>query len=262
MASKISILSFNCFGVPLVSPRPAWRMAKIAEAILDFNPDLVLLQEVFRRRHKKLIANKLSKIYPYTYLSSKGLFKMGGGLANYSKIPLNEPKFINFLQSGIWRDMTFTDKIARKGFTEYSLHLEMPLKVFHTHLTANYQLNYIFGTQFELQKKQLHQLARSINVVPLDQPCLIAGDLNVPRESALFNNFLIQTKAQVLTESDQDTALVEVMKIPKLLKSFYHAQKIDYLIWRGPKPKAFTWKHIFEDSKLSDHLGIWAEIEF
>lgn len=254
----MKVLIFNTFSVPLVSPEPGERLRRAGQKIKELNPDLVFLQEIYTPWHKNLITESLAD-YPYQFIPRNGLFGAGGGLLFFSKIPIDEKRFYPFSVSGSWLDLSLSDKMARKGFMKLGFKLQKPFYFFHAHMTANYNNDFSLNNKYsKIIEKQLQELSEEIEKVPLINPCFIVGDLNVPPTISIFKRFLDKTQSNDLIISPLPTIRRKLYLLPIPVQF----EKIDYLLFRGSGKIKCSPRYIFEeDDKLSDHVGIWAEIE-
>lgn len=263
--AKLKVLTLNCFGVPIFAPFTSKRLRLIADEIIRLDPDVVCLQEIFLPWHKRLIKKKLAKHYPDYFLPVNGLLRTGGGLAIFSKLPLAEKKYLPFSRSGYWTDLTWSDKIARKGLIEIKFDLPSPWRLFNVHLTSNYHESFDpRDLQAQLQRIQLDELAKSVNETAGTYPCLVAGDLNITPDSYLIKDFLIDGKLEDLTVTCECTKRsINIYNLHRLFKNVIHIRKEDYILGRNLARQNSRWQYVINDSQrpLSDHFGIMAEIE-
>lgn len=251
----MKIITYNCFGIPMLTPRLQSRLKNMAQEAAALEPDIIFFQEVFSPRHKRILSEGLER-FSYHYLPLNGFLGTGGGLCCFSKFPLESAGFERFSSNGHWFDPSISDKIAEKGF------MTMTSKgryFYNIHLTCDYDDDYSPASPYySIQKSQLAELARSINKVPLDTPTFIMGDLNIPPSAELFSNFLKETGSVDLTVSDNPS----LMGLPgSMIGKDPLRQKLDYVLFRGRSLPPVTWEYVFKDPPWSDHLGILMQID-
>jgi len=200
---SLKILTFNTFGlwVGPIRVGKEWpkRMPLIAEHIRKLSPDIVLLQEVWRKKDQRYFKQALKDLYPYSAssqnpdrtawqrLTLEGFLE--GGLVALSKYPfLKLPHFQGFAAYTAGEEY-----FAGKGvqFLEIDLRatgLTRSLKIANTHLGAigfdpkKQQFNQ------DHENRQLHQFKEilkwmgpwvdNFNQRGLNHPVVLAGDLN------------------------------------------------------------------------------------
>ncbi len=245
----MKVLILNCNGITLDTIFNNERIRLIAEEIKKLRPDVVFLQEVFFPWHKKTIARSLSSVYPYRYLPRRGILGTGGGLCCFSRYPIVKKYFRSFSRMGFWRDTTWRDKFAWKGFAVLKIKGPVAFWALNTHLTCNYLADFsLFNKQTWLQKSQLEQLIKELGQISNKAPCFVAGDLNVPPDTDLFLNFLVKTGCRDLTNS--------------IKTSLRNKQaKIDYILLRGGRPAFCRCRLVLKNEPVvSDHYGILMNI--
>lgn len=160
------------------------RIDKIALAIRDLRPDVVCLQEIWKRDNKDQMIKALAKDYPYTYfnpnLASSNVAMMDDGLLVASRFPFQ------FTRSFTYEDFAGDEKMAKKGADIVAIRTARgPILFVDTHMQA--------GTEREdlqVKEKQATQLARELVDIKTsgnsslrafrDAPVVIAGDFNEP----------------------------------------------------------------------------------
>ena len=92
------------------APHVEVRSRHISNAVLDVNPDIVCLQEVFSRKHLRIIASDLNKTYPYSYAPLSFRPKLfDSGLSLFSKYPILQSNFYWF-RSQLMEEALFAPK--------------------------------------------------------------------------------------------------------------------------------------------------------
>jgi len=251
----MEIITYNCFGIPVLTPHVGTRLKNLAREIEALAPDIVFFQEVFLPCHKQVLAKHL-KSFPYHFLPSNGMLGLGGGLACFSKFPLENTRFKKFSANGRWSDHSFADKLAEKGFMSLTVEGRC---FYNTHLICNYDSDPSrMGAYYSLQKLQLAELMKSLQDVPLATPTFIVGDLNIPPSAKLFSDFLEKTNSVDLAPS-KDPSVVGLSG--SIIGKHLRRQKIDYILFRGPHRPKTKWDYVFREPRLSDHLGILMHID-
>ncbi|MCR4328515.1 MAG: endonuclease/exonuclease/phosphatase family protein [Patescibacteria group bacterium] len=259
----MTLLTLNCFGVPLVAPRASERMRLIVHHIQSLNPDIVCLQEIFLPWHKRIFSTALQQ-WRHRYIPRNGIFGTGAGLCIFSKFPMSNATFNEFSDVGRWSSITLADKLVEKGWMEISFDTPRPFRIFHTHLTCNYAGDYHpIHRIARIQRIQLYEMSTAVRKVPRHIPAFIVGDLNVPPESSLLRSFLKATKSTDLTPGTVPSVRGNHYRFPILFSPIISNFKVDYILGRGIPPTATaTWRYVFgHGEKLSDHLGILLDIK-
>ena len=186
MPLALRLVSWNAHGAP-GAPRREERMARIAHAALEREPDVVLLQEVWRQSDAELL---FAAFRPAGYAS----VEVPGG----REWPVRTSGLLSFVRSAAgWRAEQIRfheyaaeapdwkvwegDGIGDKGALGFTLAREgFELGIWNTHLQAAYEP----GGYAEVRRLQLIELRDAVAAGPA--PALLAGDLNTtPDEAAL-----------------------------------------------------------------------------
>ena len=196
----MKIVTYNCFGIPVLTPHVGSRLKNLAREVEALGPDIVFFQELFFSRDKRILSDGL-KSFPHHYFSSDGFLGLGGGLCCFSKFPLTNMHFKKFSSSGRWLNYSFFDKLAEKGFM--SLTSE-GCRFYNTHLTCDYAHDPSpEGAYYSLQQSQLAELAKSLEEVPPATSMFVVGDFNIPPYAKLFSDFLQETDLVDLTRLER-----------------------------------------------------------
>lgn len=169
---SLKILTWNVQMLPRFVKRngKAKRARAIVEQIKQRQYDVVVFQELFRARSRKIITKGLAQLYPHhtPVLNAQAIsLKTNGGVILFSKYPIREVHQIRYRQREGW------DRISRKGALLAELDVKGKMvQVAGTHLQA-------FGPQ-EIMYSQYHQLAEEL-LIPHSKkgvPQLVCGDFN------------------------------------------------------------------------------------
>jgi len=189
--ARLSVLSLNTRGVPLVGSRLARRYAKIGATVDAGNADIACFQEVFSWWHLWLLARRLRTFrYASFRVSAAG---PAGGLVTFSRLPVSGTTYRAF---GLPPRVPGVSQAARlraalKGalVTEFA---RSGLYVVNTHPVANRDGDWSeSGRFYALHRAQLDVLAAIVVGVPA--AAVVCGDFNVDRGSSLFDRFLADT---------------------------------------------------------------------
>lgn len=169
---SLRILSWNVQMLPmLVNANGKGKRAKaIVEQLKTHHYDVVVFQELFKKRSRKIITKGLAEEFPYhtRVLNKKTIsFKTNGGVMLFSRYPINEVHEIRY------KDRTGFDKLSRKGalLAEMVVHGKT-IQVAGTHLQAFGPTEIMYS-----QYKQLHDELLKPHTKP-GVPQFICGDFN------------------------------------------------------------------------------------
>ncbi len=273
------ILTYNCCALPLLSGDISERLKLLAEKIVEMNPELVLLQEVYMRRHLKLLERRL-EAWPHRFASRRSLTRFGGGLAVFSKRPFAKADYIQFKEQGSLLRYSFLARLSRKGF--FSLAVDDGEKTFHliaTHTIADYRLSVRNGAGSRrdpyplYQKRQFEQLSAYLKGLGTARPVIVCGDLNTTPRSEILRDFLIRTGLRDSMENEPGPSVIS--------KPYYRIpynpapqKRLDYILHRGTATEDFevlSTRFVLDAPvslpqrpirgvTLSDHFGVLAEL--
>lgn len=258
------MLTWNIFMLPgsIKASNKDKRAAEIGNILKTSDYDVVVLEEAFRRKSRKIIKKQLKGEFPYMSLPPKNKpfsLKTNSGVWILSKIKLKTIKHTRFKScSGI------PDCMAEKGAT--LVECEKAGKKFRligTHLQAeNFPLT---------RRKQFKQIKKDL-IDPFndpDIPMIIAGDLNTEKSDSL--NYFEMLKE---LEADDKPA---IDNIKTTWKGRYNqpydpnARKtiLDYILIKKngrnvhhSNRKILMFKSQKHDYFLSDHFGVEMTMEF
>lgn len=171
--TELHILSYNIY---MRSPRLFfWNQQKERTLLLPQflrGYDVLVLQEVFGANIRGQLIDSLKKDYPYQskLLGEDGAFHEDGGVLVLSKWPVEEEKQILYGEN-----CAGADCLAQKGAIYSKIKKgDRFYHVISTHLQASSEHAEIRSQQFSLMNK----LKDEANI-PIIEPLIIAGDLNV-----------------------------------------------------------------------------------
>jgi endonuclease/exonuclease/phosphatase family metal-dependent hydrolase len=206
---SLKILSWNIQMLPRgINHNGKAKRAKIIAEQLKYSPyDVVVFQELFYRRSRRIIAKELQSEFPAqtNVLNKKSIaLKTNGGVMIFSRHPIKEIKEIRF------KNRSGPDRLSRKGAMLAAIDVNgNKVQIIGTHLQA-------FGMQ-ETMYSQYQQLYDEL-LKPNEKkgiPQFICGDFNTIKElpknlpANLPKNFAqriarYETMLQTLQASDGD----------------------------------------------------------
>lgn len=214
---------------------------------------MVCLQEVIVRRRVGLL-RALAPSFPHVVHRP---FSVGvlGGLVTLSRRPVTGRRFAAYRRLGRWWNAGWSDRVIRKGYLVSELEVGgRPIVVVNTHLAANYGGDWSPENDYaRIEAAELGQLADAVAAQDPDLPLVVAGDLNVPAGTWLFDDFVRRTGLRGALDGAGPTwrpASPDSGAIDHVLVRGVAVEAAE-LSFRDPVPLA--------DGRLvpvSDHLGI------
>jgi len=267
MERKVSLhlrlLTLNCLGVPFVR-QPRARLSTLGRELNDAALDVICLQEIQFSRFLPLLRAVFTNYPHQTY--EPFVHAPKGGLVTLSHAPVQRRRFVLYEQRGHWHSSTFADWLLHKGILIAELVLAgEPVTVVNTHLLANYSADWSHGNRYARhQQAELQQLRRVLDELDRDVLTIIAGDFNLPTQTALYRDFVQAAGLfDPLADNHEPT-----LHPPRFLRGD-HAQPIDHVLIRAPRGRAIqaSAQLVFSDklrlingkhARISDHSGIEA----
>lgn len=260
----LRILSWNIFMVPpaIFKSDQVNRARMMGEVLEKSGADVLILQEAFMKKTRRLLEQKLSPIYPHHTGKPQGggLFKINCGVWILSRLPLEEVNFIPY------KDCEGSDCFGKKGAYLFAVN-------------KNGHRIYIAGTHVQsgpaaaTRQKQFAQLVAEMARIPETEPLLILGDLNTDlHQPAEYQAMLETLKAE---DGPMTGQAYSYAADNDLAKRFFGepSSTLDYLLVRDKTRKIasvtrtihkFTsvpfGTHKFID--LSDHYALTGEVVF
>ncbi len=174
----LKIVTFNIQDTPIVSTNRSERMQAIAVKLCSLDPDIVGFQELFVKRERDSLIEKLtecSRLQHHQYYPS---WVVGSGLLLSSAFPIAKQSFLQFADSNPFYKLTEGDWWAGKGVA--LARIELPegsgfVDVYNTHAQAGYG-----NAEYEIvRKNQMTELALYVNKsTTAKTPALLVGDMN------------------------------------------------------------------------------------
>ncbi len=178
---RLRVVTWNVWGLHVLSPRRAERLPIIARETAKLKPDIVGFQEAYVQADRLALQSALAQAgLPYTRYFPSGL--VGSGLFLVSRYPIESDGFVRFTQNGRPEMLQHGDWWAGKGISLSTIRLPngLPLFVGNTHFHARYNSTRYHPTQLA-QAAQVIPLAKQ--VLATGCPSLWFGDWNSPSDS-------------------------------------------------------------------------------
>lgn len=270
-ASSIKILSWNIQMLPrLLLPvrrGPITRSRLIPEKIMNDSIDIVVFQECFDIRSRRVLKRRLKHTYQHkagpANRAPLPVFFTNSGIVIYSKYPIvNKWKF-----PYKWREKHSHDKFARKGclMVEIALPDGKHIQVLGTHLQA--------GGPHSIRHSQYAQLKKFIDKHRKDNvPQFICGDFNTKQSDTENYNVMMQTiQAQDAMVSGELCCTSDGLLNDMKTYDPNDRKVIDYIFYRGNgiepisikrevKQYQHRWHKKYKD--LSDHNAVLGTVIF
>jgi endonuclease/exonuclease/phosphatase family metal-dependent hydrolase len=171
--SELKILSWNIYMLPYISlvNNNAKRAKIIAEKLVDSDYKIIVFQEAFSSKCRRIISEKLKEDYPYQYGPANRNtlpLRTNSGLWIVSKIPLFKKDEIQF------SNCKGFDAVARKGAVLFDGYYNgSKFQILATHLQAE--------NSHELRKQQCFEIKQQLLDPYYSEkiPQFICGDFNV-----------------------------------------------------------------------------------
>jgi endonuclease/exonuclease/phosphatase family metal-dependent hydrolase len=261
---ELKILSWNIYMLPSIIKRSKQKIRAqyIAEQLQDTDYDIIVFQEAFHKKARKIISKALADAYPYhtKVLNKKGFIKSNGGVWVFCKYPMTQLKEIKF------SDCNNLDCMSRKGAKLIKFEKDgMTYQIIATHLQADYPDE----NNQDIRTRQYQQIRQKL-LIPFYRegiPQLIIGDLNTRKVNhAGYTEMLDIFEATDLSkESTDHTYITDDFATEGTIFQVVY----DYILYRpnGLKISSSNYKVCdFQKSwdkqkkDLSDHYAIEGEI--
>ncbi|MBC6462938.1 endonuclease/exonuclease/phosphatase family protein [Actinomadura sp. HBU206391] len=236
------------------------RLRVLGELLERSDYDVVCLQEVMSPLNLALL-RKVTKSYDHVAHGAR-LPLVRGGLVILSRWPIAERRFAPFRRHGPVRG----EWLMRKGALIARVQIEgRSLTVMNTHLSANMSDDWSPTSTFtQVQTAELKELASAVTAVGPQDPLLVMGDFNVPRDSWLFDEFVSATGLRDVMAGDTEPTY-------RPTPQYSDTKALDQVLVRAPTSEPLTVgaRLVFQEEVrladgqaafLSDHYGISAEI--
>lgn len=246
VARSISLITYNIhkgFGVGTVS----FSLPKMREALSHLNPDFVFLQEVqgeHRKRQRRIIswpessqcAYIAENTWPYYVYAKNAVYHSGHhGNAILSKYSFTRCDNINLA--------------SIRRASRSILHAQLIIEGITIHLLCVH-LGFFKG---ERTKQAIAVMRRIKDLVPLDEPLLMAGDFND------WQNVLSKPLAEDLNV--QEAFVLVEGQHARSFPAIRPALCVDRVYFRGMRVQEVACLQGKPWNRLSDHLPLYARFE-
>ena len=174
----LKVMSWNVFLRPgILTDGQMDRVSGIGEHLICCGGDVLVLQEVFHKRARKRLLQKLDGDYEYhTSVGPKSFFGVSSGVMIFSKHPIIEEKFVSYSKS------KGADGLAKKGVVLAKIRFgKQDVHIVGTHLQAGAS-----SAEKSVRKSQLTELANAVNLIGDSSIVIFAGDFNITPDEKLF----------------------------------------------------------------------------
>lgn len=266
-SNELKILTWNIYMLPHcnIINKNKKRARAIAEKLSQLEYDIILFEEAFDYRARRIIRNALNNKYPFIYGPANESFfslRTNSGLWVLSKVPLTHLKEIEY------KSRFGIDAMARKGAAMFEGNWTgNAFQIIVTHLQAD--------SPDEVRRQQCGEIAAEL----LDKfsrknvPQFVCGDFNIEMDDIKNYNYMLSALHVENGKMDGDLS-VSYDEIDNHLARRENGKKrlIDYILLRNHDEKISTvMRRIsvlkskineFMETDLSDHYGIEATILF
>ncbi len=259
---QLTIITMNCLGLPVPVPGLRRRLQALGHALATAGADVACLQEVGRWRHLALLRHD-ETVWPVA-IALQYPYAPKGGLVTLARLPVTETGYSTFRERGRRVGMHAPERIQGKGILRTVIEAgERHVVVLNTHLAANYSARWSYTNPYaRVERAQLRELAAAVQAVPSETMVVVAGDLNVPRGSWLYHEFLLEAGLYDPMGESTEPTYRPLGGMPARA-----AQALDHVLVRSPKDCAVIASAdlCFGEpvrlahgltGYLSDHLGV------
>lgn len=256
----ITIVSWNVFLRPcILNDNQLLRSEQIINYLLSTNADVLSLQEVFHKKARKKIINKLKSHYPFhSKIGRKSFFGVSSGLLTLSKHKITNEEKIYFKQ------LKGSDKLSSKGAEGVVIHVSnsnKQIKIINTHFQAGDD-----NSRKKIRKNQTEEIIKLKK--KSDSIVVFTGDFNIKFNSENYNNL-----KRKLSSSFQIPKLTSKIKHTAnfsdhtLFPSYGKPSRIDHIfVYAKNNTARLSNLRIkeprYEKKRMSDHNPILGNIVF
>jgi endonuclease/exonuclease/phosphatase family metal-dependent hydrolase len=249
---KLRCVTFNIWGLPgWMTGAPSGRYPRIARELERLDPDIILLQEAWTSNARRSIPTNGD--WAIARAAGQHTFFQQSGLVTLCKYPIIDGEFYPFTRAA------FPDRFVNKGVLKVTV--QMPngrvLNIWNVHMQD--------GHATAIRGSQVRELIAHVQAAEDGQVAdLVGGDFNCTPESPLCRELVrgLGPSLQQLGGGEPFITWDGLSKRPGKT-----GQMIDYIFIReratlqdvqASQHVAFTTGKL--DERLSDHLGIEAEV--
>ena len=200
---RLRVLTYNVWGVPVITPMRAERMARIPQEIARLQPDVVAIQEAWTEEDAETLRAGLAQVgLTYSERHSPE-WPNQNGLLIASRYPLRGFHFKPFSQGRRPHVPWHLDYLSGKGVAVVKVETPIgPVSFAATHLQASYgSKDYVFV--------QMHQAIEAAEQLDdTTHPMIFAGDINSKHDG--FPARLLRLRGG-LTLSDPEAGIDQIL---------------------------------------------------
>lgn len=261
---SLKILSWNIYMLPYLSwfNHNGRRASVIGRQLMDSDFQIIVFQEAFNMKCRRIIHKILAAKYPYQYgpaNASLWPFRTSSGLWILSKIPLTKLKAIKF------KEAKGFDKIARKGAVLFEgCYDGTSFQLLATHLQSDNPQN--------IRNAQYKEISDLLSIYYTnDVPQILCGDFNTEMSNPKAYTAMLKTLDAQNGELSGNLKVTYDEAHNTLAKNAEGKQEIiDYILTRNTSLIANMQRKVLEfyhsdshyKTHLSDHYAMEATVEF
>lgn len=263
--NELKILTWNIYMLPYCNllHKNCKRARFIAEKLYESPYDIIVLEEAFDSRARRIIKERLRGRFPYIYGPANDIFpsiRTNSGIWILSTIPLEKLKEIEYKKSFGF------DALARKGAVMFEGNWKgNEFQLIGTHLQAD--------SPDEIRREQCKEIASSLlhRYAKPKVSQIICGDFNIEQDDTLNYKYMLYTLdvENGRMEGGLNTSYDEVDNA-LAWKANGKKQLIDYILVRNSplinfiQRKVSVFREYIDNNciELSDHYAIEATIAF
>ena len=244
---NFKIISYNICALPYyinLYGDPHKRINNIIKFLKRLSADVICLQEVFDKKIRKKIIDKLSKNYKIYYNEDKSRFKFNDGLMILTKNKILYKKSIKYKNS------CGEDSFSTKGIIYITIKHKInnrfkKITIVNTHLNANA----IFSTKNICEKVRIKQIKQLNNTLKnIKNNILLCGDLNIDINNNINTYKSISSHRKYIIKSDR------IITCPNDKK------QLDYIFYMSLTKINFVYNYKIYKNKYSDHYPLELKI--
>lgn len=178
---SLHVVAWNVFLRPgILQDNQLGRVHEISSYLNCTEADILVLQEVFHHKSRRLLRKDLTTLYPYHTSVGKGSWLgISSGVMIFSKYPITNEKHIYFKRA------IHADRMAKKGGVLAEVELNhRTINIVGTHLQAGQG-----DPEIEIRKEQI-ELLKKLHLSSHDKETIFAGDFNIRRQSKAYKDLV------------------------------------------------------------------------
>ncbi len=257
---SLRVISWNVFLRPaILNDGQTERVDSIAHYLQNSEADVLVLQEVFHRKARKKLRQKLINKYPYqTKVGKTSFFGISSGVIIFSKYSILEEKHVSFDHA------TGSDRLAKKGGISVVIRFkDKLLQIIGTHLQAGKG-----EKRKRIRKKQIEKLTQLSPSTKSIDASIYAGDFNISQGTEAYFELLETLNCLNKTPNGKIKSTANFSD-QELMTAKGASKWIDFILLRKKRKvkisqsKIHSPRYLVRNKKkrLSDHNPILSTIE-